>query len=399
MMSDELLEHIKTVYHDNYSAQNDFENSGDMPTKCSQQLHSDKKFTHRFLWWLLGVTMIVTLFSACFAVAFALLHLIFKITGTPHLIATSIITGILGLILFILIALFSRYCSKLYYQKYPEKLQKRTSDNPFLKSTMEALDRISQGDFNILIPIETHHPFGEVAESVNRMAKELSSMEKVRQDFISNVSHEIQSPLTSIGGFAALLKSETLTNEQRLHYAEIIETETKRLSGLSTNLLKLSSLEADATPLTLETFRLDKQIEHAILMLEPQWLKKNLTPCLDLEKTIFTGDKELLSQVWINLLHNAIKFTPNEGEFHITLSFDEKEIICKIADSGIGISSEDQVHVFERFYKVDKARDRSLGGNGLGLSLVQKIVELHGGRIDLESTLAVGTTFTIHLPL
>lgn len=231
------------------------------------------------------------------------------------------------------------------------------------------------------------------------MAKQLGTMEQARQNFISDVSHEIQSPLTSISGFAALLKDDTLSDEQRAHYIDIIETESKRLSKLSENLLKLSMLESDAAPIIPCQYRLDKQIENTVLLLEPQWSGKKLNPNLDLAKTPFIGDEELLSHVWINLLNNAIKFTPEGGDFGVTLITAENKICCTISDTGIGILPDAQIHIFERFYKIDKSRDRSLGGNGLGLSLVKKIVELHDGTIDLQSELGKGTAFTVKLPL
>ena len=142
---------------------------------------------------------------------------------------------------------------------------------------------------------------------------------KLRQDFISNVSHEIQSPLTSIRGFAALLKNDTLTAEQKNHYLNIIEAESKRLSSLSDNLLKLSALETGSEPLSIKEYRLDKQLEKVALMLEPQWSAKNIAMEADLEKLTIQGDEDLLSQVWVNLLHNAIKFTPEGGTIRIIL--------------------------------------------------------------------------------
>jgi signal transduction histidine kinase len=194
------------------------------------------------------------------------------------------------------------------------------------------------------------------------------------------------------------LKDPALTREKRLHYLDIIETESKRLSKLSDNLLKLSSLESDAVPLKHALSRLDQQIEAAVLMLEPQWAEKDLLLSLFTEKTTFVCDGELLTQVWVNLLHNAIKFTPPKGAINISLKSDENALSCTIADSGIGIAAEDRIHLFERFYKVDKSRDRSLGGNGLGLSLVKKIVELHEGSIELRSEVGKGTAFTVRFP-
>jgi signal transduction histidine kinase len=223
-------------------------------------------------------------------------------------------------------------------------------------------------------------------------------MEKMRQDFISNVSHEIQSPLTSIRGFAALLKEDALTPERKNHYVEIIETESRRLSSLSDNLLRLSSLESSDAALSKSEYRLDRQIENAALTLEPQWRAKDITMDAELEKMALCADEGLMSEVWVNLLHNAVKFTPRHGKIMIALRPDDGEIHCKISDTGPGIAPEDQMRIFERFYKADKARDRSLGGNGLGLSIVKKIVELHGGRVEVTSELQKGTDVNIYLP-
>lgn len=269
---------------------------------------------------------------------------------------------------------------------------------PILSGAVEAMNTIASGDFNVLVKTNELDPFNEVADNVNRMAKELGSLEKLRQDFISDVSHEIQSPLTSISGFATLLKKGNLSENQISHYANIIETESKRLSKLSENLLRLSNLESEDNNLNLKKYQINKQIESILLMLEPQWSAKNITLDLSLDETIICGDEDLLSQVFINLLNNAIKFTPANGNIGVSLSRDEGAIECKISDTGMGISSQDQPRIFERFYKADKSRDRSLGGNGLGLSIVKKIIDLHGGKISLISEIGKGTEFTVWLP-
>lgn len=267
-----------------------------------------------------------------------------------------------------------------------------------LSGAIEAMNKIASGDFNVLVKTNELDPFNEVADNFNKMAKELGSLEKLRQDFISDVSHEIQSPLTSISGFAALLKKGNLSESQISHYANIIETESRRLSKLSENLLRLSNLESEDNNLNLKKYQINKQIESILLMLEPQWSVKNIALDVSLEETIICGDEDLLSQVFINLLNNAIKFTPENGNIGVNLSSDENSIVCKISDTGIGISPQDQPRIFERFYKADKSRDRSLGGNGLGLSIVKKIIDLHGGKISLTSEVGKGTEFTVWLP-
>jgi two-component system phosphate regulon sensor histidine kinase PhoR len=341
-----------------------------------------------------NITVGMLLFLGFALLGFALSSLVFQTTGKPPELLSYLISVLLGMLIF---GVVWRLVSELFlHSKHGQEHARKR--HRFLESTIEALNRISRGDFNISIDIQEHDPFSEVAESVNKMARELSGMEAQRQDFISNVSHEIQSPLTSISGFAALLKSESLTKEQREHYIDVIETESKRLSKLSDNLLKLSTLESENAPLSKHDFRLDKQMEHAVLILEPQWMKKNIDIDAQLEKVILHADEDLLSQVWINLIHNAVKFTPENGKIVVGLHRQDGQIICFVSDNGVGISQSDQIHIFERFFKVDKARDRALGGNGLGLSLCKKIVELHGGGIAVESDPGRGTKFIVALP-
>lgn len=272
----------------------------------------------------------------------------------------------------------------------------------FYKPIIEALEKISKGDFSVIVEnrVEQHeqHLLGELINSVNRMAAELNKLELMRQEFISNVSHEIQTPLTSIRGFAQALQNETLSPEDHQHYLTIIETESTRLSRLSDNLLKLASLEADQVKFEPKPYRLDRQLRDLILICEPQWTSKALDLDISLEEVTVTADKDMLSQVWLNLLHNSIKFTPSGGRICISLQSYGDKIACKVADTGVGISEEDQAHIFERFYKADKSRTGLYSGSGLGLSIVQKIVELHKGSITLESQPARGSAFTIYLP-
>ena len=269
---------------------------------------------------------------------------------------------------------------------------------------IEAMDKIAKGDFKVSVDQTfTNSPqervVGELVTSVNKMAVELGQLETMRQEFISNVSHEIQSPLTSIRGFAQVLRSDGLNAMERDHYLTIIEAESNRLSKLSDNLLKLASLEAEQIKFEVKSYRLDRQIRNLILACEPQWLGKDLDLEVALEEITVSGDEDLLSQVWLNLLHNSIKFTPHDGRIGIGLSWCEDKIAFKISDSGIGIAEEDQSHIFERFYKADKSRTGLHGGSGLGLSITSKIIEMHHGTIQVQSQLAAGTTFTIYLPV
>jgi two-component system, OmpR family, phosphate regulon sensor histidine kinase PhoR len=342
-----------------------------------------------------SVPLSIFLFSIAliglFAAGYGLMSLIYRWTGTPPEIWTHILSAVIGIILFAGLATLARLLISRFSKAGRE-------DRIFHSQLLNAMTRIAQGDFDVYVNPRDTNFHEDIAEGINKIARELGSMEQLRQDFISNVSHEIQSPLTSIRGFATLLKNDKLATEQKNHYLNIIEAESKRLSSLSDNLLKLSALESGGEPLSIKEYRLDKQLEKVALVLEPQWSAKNISMEAELEKLTIQGDEDLLSQVWVNLLHNAIKFTPEGGTIRVLLKAGINEACCQISDTGIGIAPEDLIHIFERFYKVDKSRDRALGGNGLGLSLAQKIVELQGGHITPQSEPGKGSTFTVILP-
>lgn len=331
--------------------------------------------------------VLLAAYCAAFTAAYGITAFVYQFTGSPPELIRHLITGVLAVTLIMLIWKFLLQIGDSRHETYQN----------FHDQLTKALAKMAQGDFDVLLDPNAIGARNELAEAINDMARSLGTLETMRRDFISNVSHEIQSPLTSISGFAALLQKDDLPDDERRRYAAIIEAESKRLSSLSENLLKLSALDNNKIPLNTQIFRLDKQLEHIALTLEPQWSAKNLILEAELQKINICGDEDLLSQVWMNLLHNAVKFTPNGGSIGISLTSGDNSVIVKITDTGVGITPEDQIHIFERFFKVDKARDRSLGGNGLGLSLVKKIIELHGGTITVESGIGKGTTFQIFL--
>ncbi|WP_058302842.1 sensor histidine kinase [Gorillibacterium timonense] len=272
------------------------------------------------------------------------------------------------------------------------------------KEVNEALRRVARGDFNVILPERGDEDgrLREFRESINEMVQELKQVEGMRQEFISTVSHEIQSPLTSIRGFAVALQDDRLSPAERRHYLSIIEAESIRLSRLGDNLLRLTTLEGDGPVLNIHAYRLDSQIRKAVLTLEPQWLDKGQEMDVELAPLTVSGDEQFLDQVWINLLHNAIKFTPSGGTIRViveerTVGMDRKAVV-KIADSGPGIPQADQLRIFERFYRGDKSRNRTTEGNGLGLSIVKKIVDLHGGTIAVKSRPGEGAEFEVALP-
>ena len=272
----------------------------------------------------LSLFLVFTALIVFFAAGYGLMSLIYRWTGTPPDFWTHILSGLMGIILFAGLATIAR----LLISRFSKAGRQ---DRAFHSQLLNAMTRIAQGDFDVYVNPQDTNFHEDIAEGINKIAKELGSMEQLRQDFISNVSHEIQSPLTSIRGFATLLKNDTLTAEQKNHYLNIIEAESKRLSSLSDNLLKLSALETGSEPLSLKEYRLDRQLEKVALMLEPQWSAKNIAMEADLEKLTIQGDEDLLSQVWVNLLHNAIKFTPEGGVIRIVLKAGNNEACCQIS--------------------------------------------------------------------
>ncbi|WP_223066125.1 sensor histidine kinase [Paenibacillus caui] len=341
---------------------------------------------------ILPVLLLLVILVACWTAGyFAAKYVYGRLDWQPGQLAQQLITSVAGFMLLgTLISIVSRFSRK--------------RENDYFQQMIDALKRISRGDFQVYLALPGRgrggsHPFNELVKSVNEMAANLKNMEEMRQEFISNVSHEIQSPLTSIGGFARVLKQEELTREQSLHYLDIIERESARLSKLSENMLRLASLDSEHHPFRPAAYRLDKQLQLLILACEPQWLDKGIEMTVELDEVMIEADADMLSQVWVNVLHNAIKFTPEGGEVSVTLTAGGDQAIVSIKDTGIGISDEDLAHIFERFYKVDRARSLKDGGNGLGLSIIQKIVDIHKGNISVASALGKGTEFIITLPL
>jgi two-component system, OmpR family, phosphate regulon sensor histidine kinase PhoR len=269
----------------------------------------------------------------------------------------------------------------------------------------EALRRIASGDLDVSVNVEDmgdDHPFGRMAGGINQLAESLRKMEELRQEFISTASHELQSPLTSIAGFATALRDERLPPETRLRYASIIEEEAGRLSRLSEALLRLTSLEAGGLRPRSEPSSLDASIRSAALAAEPRWKAKGIDLELDLERVEASVDASMLAQVWTNLLGNAIKFSGPGGRVRVELRRLGDRAVAAFSDEGAGIAPEDIPFVFDRFFKADRSRSRADpdSGSGLGLAIARKIVDLHGGSIRAESAgLGSGSRITVELPI
>lgn len=274
--------------------------------------------------------------------------------------------------------------------------------NDYVLRIRDAMERIASGDYGVSLPIEGGSIVSRLSRSLNEMSGSLKRVEEMRQEFISNVSHEIQSPLTSIVGFAKALRTDALTAEQRSHYLSVIEAEGGRLSRLSESLLRLSSLDSSAQQLEPRPLRLDSQLRNVILAAEPQWSGKEIDVSAELAPVTVVGDASLLLQVWNNLLHNAVKFTPRGGRIAVDLSEENGTVEVQFADNGIGVAEGDIPYLFDRFYKADRARpsDGGNAGSGLGLSIVAKIVHLHGGTVEADSEgIGKGARFRVTLPI
>ncbi|MGP7819236.1 sensor histidine kinase [Niallia sp. 01092] len=343
---------------------------------------------------ILGIAIVITVLFLCWSAAFHMTSWFFgRVTITLSLYTKQIINSFLGFFLFGCIMVIMSFVA-----------HKKGGREKFFIPLIKAMDKMAQGKFNIDLSSykdlaqSKNHVLYQVVKSIENTAEKLGEMEQLRQEFISNVSHEIQSPLTSIRGFANALQNNEISAEDRFHYLQIIETESVRLSKLSDNLLKLTSLESENPPFEPKAYRLDQQLRRVVLSCEPLWTEKNLEMDISLKQMTIQADEELMDQVWVNIIHNSIKFTPMAGEITILLNEKDGKIAVTIKDTGIGIPEDVQMHIFERFYKVDPSRNRGNGGSGLGLSIVQKIIDLHHGEIKLVSQPQKGTEMTIILP-
>lgn len=256
---------------------------------------------------------------------------------------------------------------------------------------------VAKGNFDVQVKSKSKDEIGQLTENFNKMTRELKNIEYLRKDFISNVSHEFKTPIASIQGFAKLLQDEDLSVKERQEYTDIIVEETDRLSNLSANMLKLSKLENQEILEEGSIFKLDEQIRKSILLLVYEWNEKNIEFDLELEKVDYYGNEDLLQQVWINLISNAIKYSKANSKIKIILEKIDMNLRIKIIDGGIGISQEGIKRIFEKFYQEDKSHNK--GGNGLGLPLVKTILDLYDANISVESNVNEGSTFIIELPL
>ena len=261
------------------------------------------------------------------------------------------------------------------------------------------MNRLASGDFSTRLeygkPISDHPAFRAMSDSFNKMAAELQNTEMLRSDFINNFSHEFKTPIVSIAGFAKLLRRGNLAEDQRDEYLTIIEEESMRLSYMATNVLNMTKVENQTILTDVKEYNLSEQIRACLLLLEPKWSKKNLDLNVEFGEYPICANEELLKQVWINLIDNAVKFTPNGGTVDIRMTEAKENLHITIANTGSEIPPEKLGKIWGKFYQADESH--SSEGNGIGLAIVKKVTELHGGEVTVKSGNGI-TSFTVVLP-
>ena len=337
-----------------------------------------------FYWFVFVIVLLLTLVGSL-VLDYALLALdVLHVPGPILLMVVYVLTA------FVIGTLFSR----IFIQ---------TITKPVLEMS-EAAKRMAHGDFDIELKEKTlASEVSEMADSFTTMAHELSQIEMLRSDFVSNVSHEMKTPLAAIEGYAELLQDPDLSEEDRTVYAGKVLTNTRRLTNLTSNILLLSQLENTDKELERTAFSLDEDLRQAVLMFEDRWGDGSRELEIELEEVEFLGNQELLDLVWQNLIDNALKFTDEGDTVSVRLRLEEGtgeepgRAVVEIADTGIGMDPDECERIFEKFYQAD--RSHATEGNGLGLALAKRIVELHGGTITAESAPDEGSTFTVMLPM
>lgn len=269
-----------------------------------------------------------------------------------------------------------------------------------VQGMVSAMQRLAAGDFDVrmecrgwMCPLELR----DFTAAFNKAAEELGGSELLRRDFINSFSHEFKTPITSLGGFAdLLLEDEEMPVEERREYLQIISKESKRLAGLASSVLALSRVEAQTILTGVAPFDLTEQLRQAVIMVERKWTKKAVQIQLDDEECVYTGSEALMKEVWMNLLDNAVKFSPDSGIVEVRLRQLRAETVVTIRDHGPGIDEDTQKRIFDQFYQGDTSHKTE--GNGIGLAMVKKILALHGAEAAVDSVPGQGSVFTVSLP-
>ncbi len=263
-----------------------------------------------------------------------------------------------------------------------------------------AISRLSGGEYGHKLNIGRFTIFKDLSQDINLLSEELQNVHMLRNDFVNSYSHEFKTPIASINGFAQLLHDDnTIPWETRKEYLKIIVDESERLTALAGNTIMLSQLDTQKIVANKKPYSLDEQLRRCVIVLSKTWAEKDLDVQGDIEEIIFNGDEDMMSAVWLNILFNAIKFTPEGGKITVYARQKSKKIIVKFIDTGCGMSQETVDNIFKKYYQAGADTDTTKKGLGLGLPIAKRSVELHGGKIFVESELNKGTTLTVELPL
>ncbi len=337
------------------------------------------KYYARLEWWLILPTVTVMISSVC---VFASVDFFsnYILAGNKNYNAIRAIGMFfpMGLVM----GSISYFCSKATYR--------------CISKLTEGIRHVANGDFGVRLDPDKAGPLKEVYANFNKMGTELKSVQTLRNDFINSFSHEFKTPITSINGFAMLLLEENVLEENRRKYLQIIAEESERLAALSNNSLLLSKLESQQFIVDKKPYPLDEQIKQCAILLSSEWSKKDIEFSAELEPVIFNGNSDLMQHVWINLLNNAIKFTPEHGEVSIAMKKDDSFIKVAVSDSGKGMGEKEMSQIFVKYYQGNSSDP--VKGLGLGLSIVKKIADLCGGKIEVKSVIGEGSTLTVYLP-
>ena len=337
-----------------------------------------------FLLFFLTVGFIV---SCCMMLFLSILADTMELTLTTDNIAAAAKVTFWNVILITFLFKFADYIRRKIMVERPTKI------------ITEATEKIMSGDFSVRIkPMQSSgmEGFNQIAMAINQMAEELSSVETLRTDFIANVSHEMKTPLAVMQNYGTLLQAPDLNEEKRIEYAKGITDGSRRMADMMTNILKLNRLENQQIYPQVSEFDLGEQICECLLQYENVWEKTNIEIETNIAEDVkVKADAELLAHVWNNLFSNAFKFTPSGGTVTVSLIATDHHAIVKVTDTGCGMTSEVGAHIFEKFYQGDPSH--CVQGNGLGLALVKRVIDIMQGEIGVESAVGVGTTFTVKI--
>lgn len=341
------------------------------------------KNKHSSLWLYFTILVFSTITLICFllSILWTVLYKFGAITADPRVHRLPIIFMVFGSLL--IGGTIALYVGKKFIRP--------------IQNISNAFDALSKGDFSVRVPEnENIMEIREMAKRFNTMVHDLSHVETLRTDFIESVSHEFKTPITSIEGYATLLQNDRLPPEKHNHYVEIIIENSRRLSNLSSSILMLSKLENQEIIPNKTEYRLDEQLRKVILMLEGKWEPKNIEFDMELPHKLYYGSEQLLEQAWSNIIDNAIKHSPENSTIHVFMNTSNDAVEVIVTDNGEGMTEDVQKHIFEKFYQGDSSRKSE--GNGLGLPLVKRIVELCKGTVTVKSVPGEGSTFTVTLP-